>query len=86
MFESNDLLDHKYELKCQARVLLCLDKVKQRYPLPSEGRNPDPGPSQDNKPEIESDAINMYSYFYPIAFLCLAALALLGGAYYFFVA
>ena len=85
VFESNDLLDHKNELKCQARVLLCLDKVKQRYPLPSEGSNPDPGPSHNDKSEIESDTSNIYSYFYPIAFLCLATLVLLGGACYFFV-
>ena len=83
VFESNDLLDHKNELKCRTRVLLCLDKVKQRYPLPSDRSIPDPGPSHDNESDIESDTINIYSYFYPIAFLCLTALVLLGGAYYF---
>ena len=32
VFESNDLVDHKRELKSQMRVLLCLDKVRQKYP------------------------------------------------------
>ena len=31
VFESNDLVDHKSERKCQMRVLSCLQKVKQKY-------------------------------------------------------
>ena len=31
VFESNDLVDHKHELKSQMRVLSCLDKVRRKY-------------------------------------------------------
>ena len=36
VLESNDLVDHKREHKCQMRVLSCLEKVKKKYSSKSE--------------------------------------------------
>ena len=49
VLESNDLVDHKNELKCQTRVLLCLDKVRKRYTSVGDTE------VDDNEPKSPSD-------------------------------
>ena len=49
VLESNDLVDHKSELKCQTRVLLCLDKVRKRYTSVCDAE------VDDNEPKPPSD-------------------------------
>ena len=76
VFESNDLIYHKNELKCQTRVLSCLNKVKKRYA--SDTNIPD-------RSHNESYAINSYMYgvLYPLMCLCIIPLAVLCGGYCF---
>ena len=60
VFESNDLVDHKSERKCQMRVLSCLQKVKHKYSSVPESIKEVPNlisePEGDNEEEKQEMA------------------------------